>query len=525
MQESGLPVKKRRQRGKRGGKKLAQASGIVLARPDTGAYEAALTLSRLFPDENPKEILNACLAVDDPSAVVAQFAGGANNVADFLGPYPSTMARGGMRYPVSAMFQAWTRSPWLRSVFGRIASSVARVNWRLYGYKDEQGDWRKNRILQNGGFDAHFAAKTEARYDGRLVEIEEHPSLTLLDGVAPMFVGFTLRSLTQIYIDTSGEAFWALDGDEIAGKFVPSMAYPIPSHWVETPDRTDGTHYHIRLHGGTLRMTKDRIVRFHDPDPLDPYGRGSGVAMAGADILDIDEYSARHISSTLLNRARPDVIVSADGLGQSQTERLERRWLSQTQGPDRTTTPFFMSRKVDVKELSQSFASMEMTNLRGASRDSMQMIGGIPPEMIGNVANANRSTVSAAETLMARNVVIPRLEFMRQVLQSQLISQYDDRLIISYDNPVEEDRDMQLQAVVVMPDTLRVDEMRKIQGLPPTGDAFGKTYIVSNRRKVQVDPVKERESTKSAVNKKLELLKSLSRLVDEELDSVDGLVA
>lgn len=517
MQNTESPAVKRRRRGKRGGKRNKEL--MVPASPSQDAYEAALTLSRLFPTEDPQQILSACLAVDDPKAVVTQLAGGGtNNISEYLGPYPGVMTRGGTRYPVSAMFQAWTRSPWLRSVFGRTASSTARVHWRLYGYKDEAGEWRRNRVLQHGGYDAHFSAKTDARYDGRLIEIEDHPALTLLDGVPPMFVGYTLRYLTQVYVDTAGEAFWALDGEEVGGKFVPTMAYPIPPHWIETPDRTDGKHYHIRLYGGTLRMTPDRIIRFHDPDPLDPYGRGSGVAMASADVLDIDEFSARHISSTLLNRARPDVIVSADGLAPSQTERLERRWLSQTQGPDRTATPFFMGRKVDVKELSQSFASMEMTNLRAASRDTVQMVAGMPPEMIGNVSQANRGTVSAAETLMARNVVIPRLELIRQVLQSQLMIHYDDRLVISYDNPVEDDREMQLQAITVMPDTLKVNEMRRVQGFGPTGDAYGETYLVSNRRKVKVDPVDEREMQQDTKRK-------LEALVDEVLDKYDSLDA
>lgn len=188
------------------------------------------------------------------------------------------------------------------------------------------------------------------------------------------------------------------------------------------------------------------------------------------------------------------------------------------QGFMRAYAPLFLNRKVDIKELSQTFESMELTDLRHSSRDAVQQVFGIPPEMIGVVESANRSTINASETLFSRWTVVPRLEFLRQHLQSFLVPMYDERLVITYDNPVNKDNEFHLQAANAMPDTLTFDEWREKQGLDPIGGELGKSFFMSNRRRLRTDPL-EPDDKNMAPSPDNKIKKAdLSRFIEDEIE-------
>lgn len=484
-------AKRRNRRGKRGGAKHRNG-GSSSAIPSE-AFKAAMTLSRMFPEDDPEQILATCLSVPNPSEIVGKFAGGGMDPFGVISPHgvggSNYVTRNTTRHTSTTLLDAYAKSPWLRAVQGRVATSFAQTNWRVCAVK-KNGRYVRQRTLQSAPFDTHHFEIKRAKDRGELVELDDHPLVSLLAGEGTMFVGLTLRQLTQIYLDIAGEAFWVLRKNEFG---MPYQALPIPPHWVDVPADAGNPYYGIRMPTKSFQIPAEYVIRFHDPDPLDPFGRGLGVGVATADNLDIDLFSSKHITSHFLNRARPDVIVSADGLSPASTDRLERRWLQSSQGFMRAYAPFFLSRKVDIKELSQSFESMQLTDLRRSSRDAVQQVYGIPPELLGIVESANRSTIGAAETIFARWTLVPRLEFMRQHLQAQLAPMYDERLIITYDNPVLEDNEFHLRAAQAMPDTLKVNEWRRMQGQEPDPSEFGDSYLINNRRVPHEDPLEPDE--------------------------------
>lgn len=479
---------KRTRRGKRGGQRHRQQSQSV----SPGALNAALTLSRLFPEQNPQEILATCVSVPNPQELVSNFAKGGD-------PFGSVSAHGvgGSSYvtrhtsraTATTLLDAYGKSPWLRAVEGRIATAFAQTHWRVVGIK-RNGRWVRERTLQVSPYETHFAAIRKAQANGELIELDSHPMASLLAGDGTMFVGLTLRQLTQIYIDICGEAFWVLRKNSLGAPF---QALPIPPHWVDVPADIDRPFYTIKMPTRSFDIPGEYVIRFHDPDPLDPFGRGLGIASATADNLDIDLFSAKHATSYFLNNALPPAVISADGLSPASTERLERRWLQNSQGFMRAYTPFFLNRKVDVQQLAQTFESMQFNEMRRSSRDAVQQVYGVPPELLGIVESANRSTIGAAETLFARWTLVPRLEFFRQVLQSRLAPMYDEKLIVTYDNPVLEDNEFHLRAAQAMPDTLMVNEWRELQGRGPVDSEYGESFLINNRRVPNEDPAVEEE--------------------------------
>ena len=47
-------------------------------------------------------------------------------------------------------------------------------------------------------------------------------------------------------------------------------------------------------------MPPEDVIVFKDPDPANPYGRGSGIGKALGDELDTDEFAAQHIENAPL---------------------------------------------------------------------------------------------------------------------------------------------------------------------------------------------------------------------------------
>jgi hypothetical protein len=105
--------------------------------------------------------------------------------------------------------------------------------------------------------------------------------------------------------------------------------------------------------------------------------------------------------------------------------------------------------------------------------------------------HSNRSTIDAADFLMARYVLEPRLEFLRTTLQERFVPEYDERLIVEYVDPAVEDRAQQLEAATAAPWAMTVDEWRALQGAPPLEDKeAGALHFVQNTGSFEVVEVK-----------------------------------
>ncbi len=362
------------------------------------------------------------------------------------------------------LLDAYNTMPWLHAVVNKVSRSVASTTWQLYRAGNA-------RAIQRAGPDVRKGMLKQAE----LVEVETHPVLDLLDNANEFLTGLTARQLTQIYLDLTGEAFWLLERNG-AGR--PVEYWPIPPDWVLDTPTPDKEAFRVSFRGWQGEIPKSEIIWMFEPDPVNPYSRGSGTGRALADELETDEYASKHVKSWFYNRARPDIIISADGLTPQDTARLEEDWLRKSQGFWKAYKPYFMSRKVDIQALSQSFESMQLVDLRKYERDTIVQVYGVPPEILGIIESSNRATIASAELLYSKWVIQPRLEFLRAVLQEKLVPEFDDRLIIDYVSPVSEDKEYNLQVAQAAPWSLTVDEWREMQGLEPLADGAGKVYMM-----------------------------------------------
>lgn len=367
---------------------------------------------------------------------------------------------------------AYNTMPWLRAVVHRVAGAVAAVTWRVYATRDRQRRYYQDLDLQSAPPETRWKMLKAGMTAATIEELTDHSLARLLRQGNTVLTGINTRRLLQMHLDLVGEGHWVL-GRNAHG--MPTSIWPMPPSWVIEIPTPSTPFYRVEHEGWSGAIPETEVLSFYDPNPENPYSRGRGMAMALADELETDEYAARHVKSWFYNRARPDILITAQGLSPEDTERLEREWVSRFQGFMRAFKPFFMNRQVDVKEIGQSFESMQFSKLRESERDIVVNVFGVPPEILGILENSNRATIDASEAHFARYVQIPRLEYLREVLQQTLVPQFDERLILDYDSPSVDDKEFTLNVVRAAPWAFQLDDYRTMAGLEPLPNGAGQS--------------------------------------------------
>ena len=143
--------------------------------------------------------------------------------------------------------------------------------------------------------------------------------------------------------------------------------------------------------------------------------------------------------------------------------------------------PKFLTREVGVYEFGDPahFRNMQLVPLREFERDTIRQVFGVPPVILGIIEpGQSRATVSVETFIFAQYTLVPRLEMFRSVLQERLVPEYDERLILDYVSPVEEDAESRQAAATTAPWALMVDEWRERMGLLPLEQDAGKVFLV-----------------------------------------------
>lgn len=297
------------------------------------------------------------------------------------------------------LLEVYSDSPWLRGVVSKIGRAVAETDWRLF-VEVSGGQQRAvfNSKLNRGNFETRKNILKALVDKNKAKEITDHPLLDLLDYGNEFLNGFSCLQVTQIHIDLVGEAFWLLERN---GLGMPISYWPLPPNWIAKFPTKDKPTYLITGMGGgaTLEVPVTEVIRFVDPNPAQPYNRGSGIGKSLGDEIEIDEYSAKHLKAFFYNRARPDIIVSGDNISEADAQRLEQQWQNKHGGFWNSFKPLFFSRKIEIKEMTQSMESLQMVGLRKMERDTFVSVYGVPPEKIGIVSDSKRCHDDQTEVL------------------------------------------------------------------------------------------------------------------------------
>lgn len=413
----------------------------------------------------------------------------------------SNSLRGPPRRGTRELIASYKESPWLRAVVSRIGRGVASAGWTVYarasgpaptraaGVRVRQGPdgayrdcslppawaWGRDRgladaYLADPDYRRRAARRRELADAGFLREVPDHPVLLVLANPNPHMSGRTALALTQTWLDIKGESFWWLTFDATG---MPNGYLPIPPHWVTVPN-SSSPNYRISAGGVQVEVKPEAMLWFRDPDPVDPYGRGTGVAESLGDELETDEWSAKYIKSWFYNSAMPSVIVAFEGADPKEVLRAGEKWNADHQGPSNAHRAHFSNGKMNAVRLDASFRDQQLIDLRKLSRDNVAQVFAMPPELIGIIENSNRSTIGAARYIYALGVEWPRVEFLRNELQRQLVSRWDAALVLEAEVSVPDDEERRAGLMKAMPGAFSLNEWRGEAGYAPLPEFEGK---------------------------------------------------
>ena len=184
------------------------------------------------------------------------------------------------------VLEAYNSMPWLRAVAQRVATAVASsaTGWRLYAPTSRKA--RDVRKFQRCSDKAVRSKMIEKGVGDELEAIEDHVLLGALNGANSYMVGQALFKTTQIHLDLVGEAFWLKERNAVGA---PIGFWPLPSNWVESIPTPNRQAYRVSFRGWQGLIPETEILWMAEPNPTNPYGRGSGMGRALGDELETDE--------------------------------------------------------------------------------------------------------------------------------------------------------------------------------------------------------------------------------------------
>lgn len=368
---------------------------------------------------------------------------------------------------------AYNDMPHLRAIVNKIGKAVSTTCWHLYISRDGQGvPVPPSRRLLNAPYETRQNLRQRMMrraytQTGGLTEVMDHPLLNMLEEGNSQLLGASALQTTQTHMELVGEAFWLLERNVLG---TPVAYWPLPPDWVTALPTKANPYYVVQFGNVKEVVPATEIIRFVDPDPSNPYGRGSGISRCLADELETDEFAAKHLRNYFLNSARPEFIVVGQNLSPQDTQRLQERWEQRNKGFMNAFRAHFINRQVEIKTLTPSFESMQFTNIRKQERDIIQQTFGIPPEKLGILSASNRSTIAAADVFWRNDIIMPRLELLRAVLQKFLVPMYDERLILDFDLPQVMDEEFRLSVMAKAPWAHYVNEWRALSGHDDLGE-------------------------------------------------------
>jgi len=393
----------------------------------------------------------------------------------------------------TTLLKAYSKLPWLKAAFGKVADGVASGTWYIESATDKvTKKYISVPSLQHGSYESRKAVRRIMAEKVILEKTVSHPMLDLMVVPNPFITGHGLIKLTQLHLEITGEALWWIELKN--GR--PIRIWPIPPNWIaKRPTRNGNDYFELSVDGMPERLGVEEVIWFREPDPADPYERTVGSAEPIADELSADEYAAKHVKAWFHNHARPDLIISGTGLDKDESDRAEERWLQKLRGYLKVGRPHFVGADIKVQEIGQSFVSMQLVELRKFQRDIVIQSLGLPPEIMGIIESSNRSTINAASYVFSKWVLIPRFDVIRQTLQTQFIPMFDSKSILEYVSPVEEDREFRLDVMKAAPYSFTIDDWRAVVGDDPMPNGQGQVIVIPNASSLaEADKILEWES-------------------------------
>jgi len=316
--------------------------------------------------------------------------------------------------------------------------------------------------------------------DTLVEEVSDHPLLDLLAHPNPNadqggVSGYDLRWLTQLYLESVGRAYWLIEQD---GLGMARQLWLLRPHLVrEVPDTTGKRTIDHYEYGGArgARYEPTDVIKFHFPDPDNPYFGGYSPLAAAIEKIRISRKEDAHLNAMLENMGRPDAVWSpkgdseGGGIGTAEAQRVRSAFRQ----------AFAMAGRggLLVSEVPGSlqplqWAPQDIVEIERAKaiKTDICNVFGVPDAKLERNAS-NLASARTADYAHAKDAGLPRCCRNEEVLNARLVPLFDDsgRLFVAYDSPVREDEVFALEQMKAasLSGAVTRNELRASVGLDP----------------------------------------------------------
>lgn len=323
-------------------------------------------------------------------------------------------------------------SSWVFAVVDKIASATAAPQWQLYDEGDE--------------------------------EIEDHPFLEFWEKPNPFMTGAQFREIGAQHFELTGETWWL----KVYKDGLPGELWPLRPDRVLPIPHADKflAGYIYQIAGNREAYEPNDIVSIKRPHPIDPY-RGIGPI----ETLFLDLQSERQASvwtrNFYVNNASPGGVVQIEeNMTDAEFEKFRSRWEIMHKGTNNAHRVAFLEGGMEWKDARLSQRDMQFVDWRKLNRDLILGVWGLPGAVLGISETVDRAASESAEAMFARWVVVPRLNRIKEAVNTHLLPLWGEGLRIDYENPVPDDR---------------------VQDLAEATQGFTAGYVTMNEARVMID--------------------------------------
>lgn len=308
-------------------------------------------------------------------------------------------------------------------------------------------------------------------------EVVEHPLLDLLFKPSPTFNWFDLITLTELYLEISGNAYWRIKTNELGQ---PAEIIVLPAYLVTPlPNLSDLTqvrgYEYVAGYGSSDKViySPDEIVHFSFPDLYNPYLNGMPPVRAIWERNLLSKKEMSMMGAVLSNCARMDGIISPkEPMGAYEADRLSREITQRFRGAG-SGGWFVTPEEMGVTPLNWMPKDLSGLQVYQVIKIAVCNAFGVPPTLFES--GSNRAEKESDQYYLARYSLVPRLIRIAHKVNERLCPYYSERLWLEFDDPVPESQEEELarraadlaEATALLQNGVMIrDEARVKYGLP-----------------------------------------------------------
>lgn len=257
----------------------------------------------------------------------------------------------------------------------------------------------------------------------------------------------TMVEMVQQHYELTGEGWIVADVDETFGILMgmwsvrPDRIRPVPG---ETTFLAG--YVYTSVDGEEIPLKTHEVLSIKRPNPKDPY-RGIGAIQSVLMEIQSARAAAEWNRNFFRNGAMPGGVIEVPNeLSDDEFRTLITRWRESHRGVSRAHRVGVLEHGAKFTPVSYSIKDMQMTEVRGMTRDSIMEAFGISRHMLGITEDVNRASAAAGEYMFAKYISRTRARRWRSMLNNFYLPLFGATAVgLEFDfySPVPEDTELE----------------------------------------------------------------------------------